>query len=140
MNSVRYLLVTAVLIFIFCNFRMTADYIVQGKKPDNSFNHLPGESFLFLRPYLSSVYRAGYFSDYTPADPDFEPRYAYFFQTAQFALAPTILDHEKPWSHDFVILRIFDPKSWVAIGHLLHYRVIAVSKGSDIVLIERVKT
>ena len=86
------------------------DDIVLVHKTATGPDVFPGSPFLFLKPTLAHVYRAGYYSDYAPANPDIDVTYANNFQAAQFALAPTMLDHENPWKYDVVIM-VLSPKA-----------------------------
>lgn len=115
MKIARYLFVI-VLTFVICfNLKITADNIVLVHKTLKGPDVFPGSPFLFLKPTLAHVYRAGYYSDYAPAHPDTDIVYAYNFQTAQFALAPTMLDHEHPWNYEYVVMVLSRPQAVASV-------------------------
>jgi len=136
MKIFRYLFIIALLIFTFLNLKITAENISQRNKSLSSSDDFPGSRFLFLKPFLAHVDRAGYYTDYAPSDPDLDPVYAYHFQTALFALAPTLLDHKKPWDYEFVIVHLSHQELMADVLKRWPSRVI-VSNGANIVLIRR---
>ncbi len=109
-------------------------------KSSNSQDDSPGMPFLFLRPYLVHVYRAGYYSDYIPFSPELDRDYAYDFQSAQSALVPTMLDYEKPWDFDFVILNLARPQALASILKRWPSRMVVYSGDFNVVLIQRLKS
>jgi hypothetical protein len=110
MKIARYIVVIVLIFFIYFNLKTTTGIITIVHKMVTAPEVLPGSPFLFLKPFLVHVYRAGYYSDYTPLNPDVDPDYAYSFQSAQSVLAPTILDHENPDKYDYVVIVMTRPQ------------------------------
>lgn len=64
----------------------------------------PGGPFLGLRPYLKGVRWAGYCADSKLVNRDVDTAFMFFYQRAQFALSPTMLDKNKPLEYEYIIL------------------------------------
>ena len=138
MKKAQCILILVLAFFIFSNLKIMMGIVARGQKVLDSTDVFPGTPFLFLRPHLMHQFQAGYYDDRTPANPDLDPVYARNFQTAEFALAPTILDHEKPWDHDLVIVCFSGVRSIPNIIKHWPSRIIAFN-GSNIVLLRRLK-
>jgi len=138
MKKAQCVLVLVLAFFIFSNLKIMMGIIARGQKVLDSSDNFPGTPFLFLKSFLTHIYQAGYYDDHTPVNPDLDPVYARNFQTAEFALAPTILDHEKPWKYDLVIIHFSGTRSISNIIKHLPSRIVAFN-GSNIALIRRLK-
>jgi len=139
MKKARYIFLIALIIVILFNFKITTEQITLQHEGLTNPDVFPGTPFLILKPLLEHVYRAGYYSDYKPINPDTDQDYAYDFQTAQFALAPTILDYENPGNYEFVILNLAHPGNLASVLERWPSHVVIASGDLNVVLIKRIK-
>ncbi len=133
----NFFLAAVLLIMIAIDLRITNGFISRGERLFLGSNSFPGGQFLPLRSALNGIRRVGYYSDLAPKNPDVSTSFMFTMQRAQFALAPTMLDHYTPFVHEHIILYLKNKESLPRILKLLK-AVVVVNLDNRIVLIRRI--
>ena len=71
----------------------------------------PGYPYLPLKPYLSNVKMAGFYTDWESPQPAIDPVTMGQFQSAQYVLSPTLLDYFHALNHEFIIFYCTKPET-----------------------------
>ena len=132
-----YLFLIGVFGLILINVRIDIANVLEKKQVFDGSKDFPGGAFLPFHSYLKDARKAGYYSDYAPVHPDTDALFAYFYQRAQFALAPTVLDHTNPWKYDYIVLCLYHPSKLPEALNRLPVEIVAQVNEGIILLRQR---
>ena len=96
----------------------------------------PEKDFIALKPYLDHVPWAGFWTDFTPSNPDVHLSFIKNFYQAQYALAPTLLDIDRPFTHLYVVVLYKNKDHFLTLMKEQKARIV-VQLRRNIVLIQR---
>ena len=125
-------------ILIVHNFIIQTDFIPRMvcRPPLELLNFPPGLRVEPLKNYLKGVKVAGYLTDLYDRDFWLKPRTMVFFQRAQYALSPTLLDIEQPLKHDVIVCECRQPQCYRAVIQAHGYEIV-YAKDDRIALVRR---